>query len=336
MANDSGDYLLSCDWGTSSFRLRLFSRSRDAVLAEVTASEGIASVYNQWKKDPDCPRLPFFRNILKKYLNELSERVVVSKKGISLAGIPLVISGMASSSLGIEELPYATLPFSLEGNGAVTRKFEASADFPHEILLISGLRSEQDVMRGEETQLLGLAAQGMLPADNAICLFPGTHSKHVRVRDGILVKFETYMTGEFFQLLTRQSILSESVEAPEPLIESQGSEISGKTAEAFRQGLNYSADTHLLHSLFSVRTGYLFGKQDKASNFYFLSGLLIGAELNNLKADKTTPVLLCGGSKMSPFYKLALHQPRMPEKIVIVPPEAADLSALHGQLVIAT
>src|SRR3546814_14199624 len=89
---------------------------------------------------------------------------------------------MASSSLGIEELPYATLPFSLSGNGAVTRKFEASADFPHEILLISGLRSEQDVMRGEETQLLGLAAQGMLPADNAICLFPGTHSKRSEER----------------------------------------------------------------------------------------------------------------------------------------------------------
>src|SRR3546814_1908784 len=101
MANDSGDYLLSCDWGTSSFRLRLFGRSRDAVLAEVTASEGIASVYNQWKTDPDCPRLPFFRNILKNYMNELSHRVVVSKKGISLACIPLVLHGIASFSLGI-------------------------------------------------------------------------------------------------------------------------------------------------------------------------------------------------------------------------------------------
>ena len=61
-----------------------------------------------------------------------------------------------------------------------------------------------DVMRGEETQLVGAVA-----ADEAsvLAVLPGTHSKWARVDRGRVVDFTTYMTGELYGVLLSHSIL---------------------------------------------------------------------------------------------------------------------------------
>lgn len=318
---------MSCDWGTSSFRLRLFHSGSDSVVAEVTASAGIAAIYDRCKKEPDRPRFSFYQGVLQKSIDELSRNA-----GFSMTGVPVVISGMASSSIGIRELAYATLPFPLDGNRAVTLELGPTTEFPHEILLISGLKSDRDIMRGEETQLLGLAAHGILNGEStAVCIFPGTHSKHIRVQNGVVADFETYMTGEFFQLLSCHSILHESLEMPD---DAKDIDLSPEAKETFLEGVQHAAGTNLLHAAFSTRTDHLFGKRDKANGFYFLSGLLIGAELNGLKNEKAATVVLCGGGSLSFLYALALRRPGMPERIIVVPPETADLSVVYGHCIL--
>src|SRR5215213_2314484 len=100
------DKFLSCDWGTSSFRLRLVSTSANEVLAEATAPTGVKDLYERGQLT-GTPRHGLFAEIVAKHIAEIALRH-------TLNGQPLIISGMASSTIGWKELPYATVPFTLD------------------------------------------------------------------------------------------------------------------------------------------------------------------------------------------------------------------------------
>ena len=98
-------------------------------------------------------RSQFFRNQLHQQVRRLAEKIAIDLKGIAI-----IISGMASSSIGMEEVPYATLPFPVDGSQTSVKLLSGQPDFPHDIILVGGIRTRHDVMRGEETQLIGLLA----------------------------------------------------------------------------------------------------------------------------------------------------------------------------------
>jgi 2-dehydro-3-deoxygalactonokinase len=169
---------------------------------------------------------------------------------------PVIISGMAGSSIGWQEIPYAGLPFPLDGSRARCDEVEPG------IWIIGGVRSERDVMRGEETELLGMEG---LP-DDVLVILPGTHSKHCRIAKGKLAGFDTYMTGEVFAVLRTHSVLRKSI-GP------------GWDEESFARGARAGATRPLLSELFQVRARDLLEGVSPAAGFSFLSGLLIGSEL---------------------------------------------------------
>ncbi|MDE3249359.1 MAG: 2-dehydro-3-deoxygalactonokinase [Bacteroidota bacterium] len=267
-------HFISCDWGTTSFRLRLVNSTDKQVLAQIERNKGIAAVYKEWER-ADLPaekRIDFFRNVLQQYLQEWT--------GAAIGGLPVIISGMASSSIGIKELPYGTLPFQMIASALTTFQIEPSSTFSHEIILVSGLKTEQDVMRGEETMLLGCETGD----SEQLFIFPGTHSKHVMVKDGVAVDIKTYMSGEFFDLLANQSILSQSVSKSDDC----------NFQEYFEQGVHDSIGNNLLHTVFRVRTNQLFKRLSREQNFHYLSGLVIGAELAEIVRSKTAIHFVCG------------------------------------------
>lgn len=260
---------LSADWGTTLFRLRLIDST--TVVAKHTAGSGISATYAQWQRSelPETERIGFYRAIIEHAIGEWR---------IDLHGVPLVVSGMASSSIGMLELPYKPLPFDVTGADLRPTVLPPTKDSPRTVYLLPGVRSADDVMRGEETQLVGALAAS--PGDG-VFLFPGTHSKHILVRDGQAVAFKTYMTGEIFGLLAGKSILAASVTAP------------GQTAapgEPFFAGVAAAArGAGLLHNAFLTRTNQLFNKYTKKDNYHFLSGLLIGEELRELASGESDP-----------------------------------------------
>src|SRR5262245_12577368 len=101
---------------------------------------------------------------------------------------------MASSSIGMIEVPYKETQFKADGSDLKVKKIDRSKDFEHDTFIISGARTNNDVMRGEETQLAGCKDTG---DKKSLYIFPGTHSKHILVKKGIAVSFKTFMTGEF-------------------------------------------------------------------------------------------------------------------------------------------
>lgn len=287
---------LSCDWGTSSFRLSVINAVSAEVIGQSKSNEGIALVYQQWleEKQPESERLHFYLEILKRHITNLEGELKTS-----FSKFPVVISGMASASIGMLELPYKMLPFVTDGSDLSTQLLSATDFFPHYILIVSGARTINDVMRGEELQLVGCGPEQK--AGEAIFIFPGTHSKHVLVSEGKAADFKTYMTGEFFELLSKKSVLANSVE------KSAGA-LTDEEMLAFTSGVSESGDNNILHNSFLVRTNQLFNRFSKQENYYYLSGLLIGAELRQLKSDNINSITIVGDEVIASFYKTALKE----------------------------
>ncbi|MFC3197953.1 2-dehydro-3-deoxygalactonokinase [Parapedobacter deserti] len=308
---------LSCDWGTSTFRLRLINADNLRVLAETTHESGIADTHRQWLLQPEgsLSRRACYTAVLKQRLDELSQRA-----GIALDDIPIVLSGMASSSMGMVELPYKSLPFDLDGSDLIVEALP-NLDVSNPIFMVSGARTDHDVMRGEETKVLGCSAIVTENSDKQLLILPGTHPKHIIVIRRQAVELATYMTGEFFDLLSTHSVLSTSVEA--------GANFGDAEAQRwFSEGVEASRTSGMLKAAFKVRTNELLRQIPKTHNFYYLSGILIGSELQHI--TPAVPVYLIAGSMHRALYKKALQ-------IIDVPIAGeldADLALIKGQRMI--
>ena len=322
----SAQRFLSCDWGTSAFRLRLVEVATRRVIAESRGDEGIAATFAAWQAAGGLAenRWSHFSRVIGPHLATITQETATS-----LAGIPLVISGMASSSIGMRELPYRALPLAIDGSGLSAEHVAAREDFPHALVLVSGVRSHDDVMRGEETQLIGagaLASANPTPsARTRVFVLPGTHSKHIEVRGAHAVAFRTYMTGEFFSLLSRQSVLANSV--------ASGAHLSGPEHLAnFDHSVRAGAADNLLHASFRVRTRALLENSDPTENYHYLSGLLIGAELRELAAQDAA-ITLVGADPLRAAYQRAFYVLGARSPLAVLD---ADDCLVAGQLMIAT
>ncbi|MEO6329713.1 MAG: 2-dehydro-3-deoxygalactonokinase [Ginsengibacter sp.] len=286
---------ISCDWGTSVLRMRLIHTDNLSVLAEVVSPQGISATFNLWKQSEklEGERLSFYQSILTEQIKKLEEQTV-----IPLQNVPLIISGMASSNIGMMELAYKEIPFNVTGNDLNVKWIEETNELKHKTLLISGVKTANDVMRGEEAQLAGCGNDNN-NSEYQLFIFPGTHSKHVSVKEGKAVDFKTYMTGEFFELLCKKSTLSGGVEDNEDLFDKDN-------FKNFEKGVKDSISENILHSSFLVRTNYLLNKLTKKENYYYLSGLLIGTELKELK-NISVPLVLVSNKQLKEIYLAALR-----------------------------
>jgi 2-dehydro-3-deoxygalactonokinase len=324
----NSSFLLGCDWGSSSFRLRLFNIPDQKVEGEINTKEGVVNTFKMWqlhskKEGNPISREQFFRQKLKNNVELLSKQL--SK---DLNSFPIMISGMASSSLGMLNVDYSNLPYSLDGSNAVTLTIPADNDFKNNIVLISGVKSVDDVMRGEETQVLGMISllkQDNLCPEKVILIFPGTHSKHIYIHGDKMTDFKTFMTGELYDLLIHHSILSNSVST------SKLGLVSEDDFNMFRKGIAASADSSILHNIFSVRTNDLLEVFDKHQNSIYLSGLLIGAELRCLLNEEKLPIILCSSSNLHKFYKLGLDELGFMSRTTILSNEMTDKATILGQ-----
>lgn len=231
-------------------------------------------------------------------VNLLQEKITDITKNQIERGVLCVISGMASSSIGLRTLDYGKLPISL-----------LTGEIPYDQLdqhtyLLSGLATAEDVMRGEETQIFGTAGMSSF-AGNTLAILPGTHSKHAWLEDGTLTDFKTFMSGELFSLLGTHSILSHS-------LDTQGN--INAQSKAFLKGLERSAGA-FLHELFAIRARHVLQNSPDKENGAFLSGLLIGSEL---RAIPRIPGLVCliADGTLEGLYKKALQTlyPKTPVK----------------------
>jgi 2-dehydro-3-deoxygalactonokinase len=245
--------LVSVDWGTTSFRAFLASAD-GAVIDEIAASQGAVSL-----------------------AAGEHEAFLVAKIGAwkrRFPNLPIVMSGMVGSRQGWVEAPYAACPAGAAEIAAATLTIPSPE--LGGVLLAPGLSAldalgAPDVMRGEETQILGaLRASGR--ADGLFVL-PGTHCKWARVETGRIVGFETFMTGEAFAALKDHTVLGRLMTPAREGGEANGFALGVKAAAALER------PGDLLHAVFMTRTLGLFDRVAPGELAEYLSGLLIAAEI---------------------------------------------------------
>jgi 2-dehydro-3-deoxygalactonokinase len=216
------------------------------------------------------------------------------------------MAGMIGSRQGWQEAAYVETPCN------VAQLSQHLADVPNElgrpIKIIPGLCDlsgvAPDVMRGEETQLLGLM-QRHGHRFGTICL-PGTHCKWVHTRGADILGFKTYMTGEVFQILSTHSLLGRLM-----------TDAAEDVWSAFDQGLEIADSAgHLLNHLFSARTLRLFERMPASGVRSYLSGLLIGHEIRAATASTAGgPVALLGDPKLAARYQRALSRRKIAHEL---------------------
>jgi 2-dehydro-3-deoxygalactonokinase len=316
----------SCDWGTSSFRLRYVDAVTGEVLAQRNEASGIRALAASCAGG--VPAEAVFANFLREQLRLLS----VTNPAM-LDGASVMISGMASSSVGWRPLPYARVPSPLDGSGMARDSFDltVAADARARIHLISGLRDEADIMRGEETQILGIFAEGRHAriAEDGLVVLPGTHSKHVRLEHGQITGFRTYMTGELFDVVSAHSLLRASVQMPAGHCSGALSEAVSR--EAFAAGVREASARGLAGSLFQTRVRDVLQSAPPAANRWFLSGLLVGSEVEDLAArEAEAPILLAAVEPLHAAYGLAFEILGLNKRMTSLPAEEAGLASVRG------
>lgn len=289
------EQFLSCDWGTTAFRLRLIKGESLNILAEQSTKQGISNTHELWKQSAksENERLAFYLNIIREHIGAIGQKL-----SASLDEVPVILSGMASSTVGMVDVSYKEIPFSIDGSDLKVHTIEANDHFKHTIFIISGVRTDDDVMRGEETKLVGCTADDT--TENQVYIFPGTHPKHVEVKDGKAIAFKTFITGELFDLLSKKSILTVSVEEGKDLQQANN-------LQYFEKGVRDSEGSNLLHSCFLVRTNQVFNKFSKQENYFYLSGLLIGSQLRDLQNTPSAGLTVVGNETLTPYYIAALR-----------------------------
>ena len=292
MTSNHGAFI-SCDWGSTSFRLRIVELGTRRIIAEQQTPDGIKT----FAALPAANRSTAMASLLADRLAtwpELDPELVV------------VISGMASSNVGWHELPYVSAPFPLDGSRAGRKwiSFPDRQGNQRRALLISGVRTADDIMRGEECVLVGACAlqgAGFRPEDPTLALLAGTHPKHAVISHGSLISFRTHLTGELFDALASASLLSASID--------RSAAGSTPDLEQFRAGVATTRDHGFSGALFQVRARGILNAVPKPANTWFLSGLLVGAELERLASNlKSSRLLLIGDPLRVTLYREALRE----------------------------
>jgi 2-dehydro-3-deoxygalactonokinase len=216
---------------------------------------------------------------------------------------PVVLCGSVGSSFGWRETPYLSCPADLH---ALTGESIAVREG---LRIVPGMRCTNplgapDVMRGEETQLLGAQVLDvtMSHGKQLVCL-PGTHTKWVSLHGGVMQKFLTAPTGELFATLCEHSVLVR--DTAKAIEHDPGDFDRGLAAAAKHPGVS------LLHKLFQGRSLRLVKQLSPEGVPSWISGLLIGSDVAGALPlfaghDASAPVYVIGAPKLTAYYSLAI------------------------------
>jgi 2-dehydro-3-deoxygalactonokinase len=239
--------LVAVDWGTSRLRAWLVDDGGKAI-AEADSDQGIGTLSGGHEAE--------FESLV-----------------ASWPRVPAIMAGMVGSRQGWREAAYVPCPATPAALAASFLRFSTGGARP--IAIVPGLVfhaawRDGDVIRGEETQMIGMIDRE--PAFAGTVIMPGTHSKWARIDRGTIVDFQTFITGELFALLSEKSFLRHSVAGGE-------SDLAASPDFALAIERTTGEALPFVASLFSVRTRQLLGSVSREHNLAYLSGLAIGGEI---------------------------------------------------------
>lgn len=271
------------DWGTSNLRVWITS-FKNGLKMQVVSPQGAGNLASNQ-----------FYDIIKNILHEAGVKLQTAEK------LPVIICGMAGARNGWKEASYLPIPASCFQVSEVPVRIQTDE---LDVYILPGVAQYNtvtpDVMRGEETQLLGLCVQQ--PDFSGMVCLPGTHSKWALLDRGTIKSFRTAMTGELFALLSKHSVLRHVV-GEVGLFKVEDS--------SFKDGVlaGYNCPEQIVFDLFSVRARGLLLSCTATEAAARLSGMLIGAEISAASSGKIKDkhCALVATGRMQLLYKKAFE-----------------------------
>lgn len=240
--------LIGLDWGTTSLRGFLMTDT-GTVLEKTSSRLGVAQLGDKTFQDA---------------LNEIAGSWIATDPTL-----PIIASGMIGSTLGWVEAPYVECPAD---PNTLSKQLTAVPGVNMSIVPgVCQTGENANVMRGEETQIIGALSRIEETKGPVTFVLPGTHSKWVQVEAGHITSFHTWMTGELFDIISHHSVISASID--------KHTQTEALDAD-FVQGVKRAkANGDFGTDLFFARAGVLCKELAPRSVSSFLSGLLIGSEI---------------------------------------------------------
>lgn len=281
--------LIALDWGTSSLRAYKLGPG-GVVLERRSLASGIMHLPTQPREIAGIPCANGF---------ELAFDTACGDWLDAQPHLPVIACGMVGSAQGWSEASYRYTPADVASLGqALHTVCSVRGTLVHIVPGVIEHVGLPNVMRGEETQVLGVLHDLPTGGERLIGL-PGSHSKWVEVVEGCITHFDTFMTGELFAVLSQHSLLGRTQRPSEVFNEA-----------AFDRGVQVAQSEDglrgVLSTLFSARTLGLTGELAPEAQADYLSGLLIGHELAGLPANRDRDIVLVGNAALCARYQRAL------------------------------
>ena len=265
---------IAVDWGTSTFRAYLVQNNE--VSDTIETKDGMKFVKS---------------HLFEQTLLTLIDRWLDNDKITEI-----LASGMVGSKQGWEEAPYQKTPCNLKNLNYITPSLK---DNRISLKIFSGVSqiNQPDVMRGEETQIAGFLNEN--PNFNGSICLPGTHSKWVEIKNNNIIKFKTFMTGELFEIISKNSVLIHSVKAEK--IDKM--ELLKSVDEILQKPELFS------NALFQLRADDLINSKGPIIYKSRLSGYLLAIELlGSVEFWKNNDIILIGNQDLIEIYQFILNK----------------------------
>ena len=263
---------IAVDWGTSSFRAYLIKNN--IVSDRIETKDGMKFINNNSFEKT-------FISLVENWLDDYQTTEVLA-------------SGMVGARQGWSEAPYQETPCDLNNIKFISPLIN---DNRIALKIFSGISQidQPDVMRGEETQVAGFFNENP-NFEGSICL-PGTHSKWIKVKDQNIVKFQTFMTGELFEVISQNTVLMHSVKSNK----TDQEELLKSVDLIFKNPSLFG------NALFKLRADDLINSRNKIIYKSRLSGYLLGLELlGSIDYWKKSKIALIGNKELNKLYSYVL------------------------------
>ncbi|HEY4072598.1 MAG TPA: 2-dehydro-3-deoxygalactonokinase [Herbaspirillum sp.] len=229
----------------------------------------------------------------------------LTKAGVNAADVGLALaSGMISSSMGLIEVPHLTAPAGLAQLAQGMLPIDMPEVFSQPLWIIPGVRNPaepvgmhnheaMDMMRGEETEAMGLLARlDLAQAGRTMLIMPGSHTKMVSINEqSRIAGCATTLAGELLQVITQGTLISQSLGADFAHVFSPEMVLAGAQA---------AQRTGLARACFSVRTLAQFTDVQRDERANFLLGAVLSGDVLTLKNSTAiqmrpdTPIVIAG------------------------------------------
>ena len=277
----SNQIVVFIDWGTTNFRAYKYNLKKNKILHKIETNTGIVNLKRK-----------------KQYIDVILETL---RKFRLKKNQYILMAGMVGSKKGLYEVPYVSVPITLK---KMFLKISMKKILNIEVRIVPGLFYKKnnffDVIRGEETLAIGAISKLKIKKQCYLCC-PGTHSKWISINNNKFNFFNSYMSGEIYSAISKGTILSQS-------LEKNSNKFSKKY---FIKGLSLIKKGYSFpNMLFKVRTMDLFNQANPDQCNSFLSGLVIGLEINDIFKKKDiykSPVILIASGPLTKMYSISLN-----------------------------